>query len=87
LGRCQWRQARALVRRTPAVVAEGSGGSACQTEPFIDLLEQQNATIANDVAAIEFGLDNTPSKSSRFGSLIGTLWHRQSSDFIGFSYL
>lgn len=70
-----------------ALVAERMGRRADQTEPFIDSLEQQDAAVTDDVAAIECGLDDTPAHTSEFNYLIGTLWHRRSSVFIGVRYL
>lgn len=66
-----------------ALVAERQGSCAGQSKTFIDLLEQQHAAITDDVATVECGLDDTPANTSKFDSLIGTLWHRQSSVAIG----
>jgi hypothetical protein len=44
---------------------------------------QQNAAIADDAAAIECGLDNAPPNAPKVNGLIGSLWHRRTSDFIG----
>ena len=62
-------------------------GGTSQTNSFIDLLEQQHAAIADDVASIESSLDNTPSNAPKLNGLIGTIWHRWSSVFIGVRYL
>ena len=44
-----------------APVAKGPRCRAGQSESFVDLRVQQHAAIADDAAAIECGLDNTPS--------------------------
>ena len=49
----------------------------------IDLLEQQHAAVADDVATVECGLDDTPANPPKLNGLISTLWHRQSSVDIG----
>jgi hypothetical protein len=70
-----------------AFIAKGQGGSTGQTKSVIYLLEQQHTTVTDDVATIKCGLDNAPPNPSKLNGLIGTLWHRWSSVFIGFSYL
>ena len=70
-----------------APITERKRRCAAQAQPFIDLLEQQHATVADDVATVECGLDNTSANAAKLNSLIGTLWHRRSSVFIGVRYL
>jgi hypothetical protein len=70
-----------------AIIAKRLGSGTSQSESVIDLLEQQDTTVADDVATIKCGLDNAPPNAPKLNSLIGTLWHRRSSVFIGFSYL
>lgn len=66
-----------------ALVTQRPRRSAGQTKTVIDPLEQQHATIANDVATIERSLHHAPSNPSELDGPIGTLWHRQSSVAIG----
>ena len=68
-------------------VAKGLRHYTGQAEPCIDLFEQQYTAIADDVAAIECGLDNAPADTSEQDSLIRTLWHRWSSVGMGDEYL
>jgi hypothetical protein len=42
-----------------------SGRRASQTETLVDLLEQQHAAVADDVATIKCGLDDAPSNPSK----------------------
>ena len=44
-------------------------------------------TIADDVSTIECGLDDASANAPKLNCLIGTLWHRRSSVFIGVRYL
>jgi hypothetical protein len=55
------------------LVAERQGRCAGQANTLIDLLEQQRATIADDVATVERCMDDTPPDTSKLDSLIGTL--------------
>jgi hypothetical protein len=66
-----------------AFVANRTSRRAAQTQPLIDLPEQQNPAIADDVAAIERRFNYTSANAPEFNALIGTLWHRQSSVDIG----
>ena len=70
-----------------AFVTEGKRRCAAQSQPFVDLLEQQHAAIAADVATVECGLDNVSANAPKLNGLIGTLWHRRSSVLIGVRYL
>jgi hypothetical protein len=70
-----------------ALIAKRHGSRTGQTESIIEPLEQQHTTVTDDVATIKCGLDNSPSNAPKLNGLIGTLWHRRSSVFIGFSYL
>jgi uncharacterized protein involved in exopolysaccharide biosynthesis len=70
-----------------AFIAKRLRSGMSQSESVIDLLEQQDTTVADDVATIKCRLDNAPSNAPKLNGLIGTLWHRRSSVFIGFSYL
>lgn len=66
-----------------ALITKLPGRCVGQPEPLIDSLEQQYATIVDDVATVKFGLNDTPAHPPEFDSLIGPLWHRQSSVGIG----
>lgn len=68
---------------TAALITKRQRRSAGQTQSFIDPLEQQHAAVADDVTAVECGLDHTSSNPSELNGPIGTLWHRQSSVAIG----
>jgi hypothetical protein len=57
-----------------------------QSDPLIDLAQQQNPAIANDVAAVESSLDHTPSNLPQFDRFIGTIWHQRSSVVFGVRY-
>jgi hypothetical protein len=70
-----------------AFIAKRLGSGMRQSESVINLLEQQDTTVADDVATIKCGLDHASPNASKLNSLIGTLWHRRSSVFIGFRYL
>ena len=71
---------------TAAVVTQRQRRGTGQAQTPIDALEQHHATATDDVAAIDRGLDNTPSNPSnpsKPGDPVGTLRRRQSSVAIG----
>lgn len=66
-----------------AFVAQCLGCCVTQAKAPVNLLEQQNAAVTDDVAAVERGLHHTSSHATKLDLAIGTLWHRQSSVVIG----
>jgi hypothetical protein len=67
---------RTLAARRPS--ANTRRRRARQADAVIDLLDQQRATVADDVSAVERCLHDTASNLAKPHWHIGTLWHWQS---------
>ena len=66
-----------------ALIAKRHGSRTGQTESIIEPLEQQLATVTDDVATIKCGLDNSPSNAPKLWSHRYTL----TSAVLGFHWL
>ncbi|WP_395690738.1 hypothetical protein [Piscinibacter sp.] len=70
-----------------ARVRQRSGRRTGQSDVPIDLAQQQQPTVAAQIAAAEVRFDDAAAKPSEFDPALRTLWHRQSSVVIGLEYL
>jgi hypothetical protein len=68
---------------TAPFVAQSNGASARQTSLVVEWFEQQQTTVADDVASVKCSLHHAAPKLCKLNVVIGALWHRQSSLVIG----
>ena len=74
----QQAQQIALTTRLSTWVINDSGNGTAQSQPLIDLLQQQHAAITGDVTTVELGFNAAALTGWKGKRLLGTFCHGQS---------